>query len=210
MQRRKFIMALGGAVTGAPFAAPAQQATGRLYKIGYLGPATRELHLTKAFEDGLRSLGYRIGENVVIEYRFANEEMERLPTLAADLVRFGVDIIVAAYNPMTVAAMQATTRSDMAWSRPSTVPSWYRACAGASTVDSASSANTKSPPAVRVALIAPPCPRSTATPYSALKTIRVQRRSWERFLTNITPSWTSATSERPSSSVPWPATVASG
>ncbi len=69
MQRRKFIMALGGAVASAPFAARAQQATGRLYKIGYLGPASRELHLTKAFEDGLRSLGYRIGENVVIEYR---------------------------------------------------------------------------------------------------------------------------------------------
>ena len=86
MQRRKFIMALGGAVASAPFAARAQQATGRLYKIGYLGPASRELHLTKAFEDGLRSLGYRIGENVVIEYRFANGEMERLPANAADVV----------------------------------------------------------------------------------------------------------------------------
>src|SRR5438132_8660426 len=109
MQRRKFIMALGGAVASAPLAARAQQATGRLYKIGYLGPASRELHLTKAFEDGLRSLGYRIGENVVIEYRFANEEMERLPTLAADLVRLGVDVIVTGANPNTVAAMKATT-----------------------------------------------------------------------------------------------------
>src|SRR5712672_407710 len=110
MQRRKFIMALGGAVASAPFAARAQQATGRLYKIGYLGPASRELHLTKAFEDGLRSLGYRIGENVVIEYRFANEEMERLPANAADVVRLGVDIIVATgTNPNTIAAMKATT-----------------------------------------------------------------------------------------------------
>src|SRR4051794_5142448 len=98
MQRRKFIMALGGAVTGGPLAAHAQQATGRFYKIGYLGPASREPHLTKAFEDGLRSLGYRVGENVVIEYRFANKEMEWLPTLAADLVRFGVDVIVAGSN----------------------------------------------------------------------------------------------------------------
>ena len=109
MQRRKFIMALGGAVASAPFAARAQQATGRLYKIGYLGPASRELHLTKAFEDGLRSLGYRVGENVVVEYRFANEEMERLPTLAVDLVRLGVDIIVTGINLITVAAMKATT-----------------------------------------------------------------------------------------------------
>ena len=52
------------------------------------------IHLSKAFEEGLRSLGYRIGENVVIEYRFANGEMERLPALAADLVRLGVDVIV--------------------------------------------------------------------------------------------------------------------
>jgi putative ABC transport system substrate-binding protein len=58
---------------------------------------------------GLWSLGYRIGENVVIEYRFANGEMERLPALAADLVRLGVDIIVAIGNPNTVAAMKATT-----------------------------------------------------------------------------------------------------
>jgi putative ABC transport system substrate-binding protein len=84
------------------------RATGRFYKIGYLGPASREPHLTKAFEDGLRSLGYRVGENVVVEYRFANEDMERLPTLAAGLVRLGVDIIVAGSNA-TVAAMRATT-----------------------------------------------------------------------------------------------------
>jgi putative ABC transport system substrate-binding protein len=108
MQRRKFIMALGGAAASAPFAARAQQATGRLYKIGYLGPASRELHLTKAFEDSLGSLGYRVGENVVIEYRFANEEIERLPALAADLVGLGVDIIIAGSNA-TVVAMKATT-----------------------------------------------------------------------------------------------------
>ena len=67
------------------------------------------LHLIKAFEEGLRSLGYRVGENVAIEYRFANGEMERLPALAADLVRLGVDVIVSGANPNTVAAMKATT-----------------------------------------------------------------------------------------------------
>ena len=73
--------------------------------------ASREqtLPFIKAFEEGLRSLGYRVGENVVIEYRFANGEMERLPALAADLVRLGVDIIVTGFNPITVAAMKATT-----------------------------------------------------------------------------------------------------
>jgi putative ABC transport system substrate-binding protein len=63
-----------------------------------------------AFEDGLRSLGYRAGDNVVIEYRFADGQMERLPALAADLVQLGVDVIVATgINPSTVAAMKATT-----------------------------------------------------------------------------------------------------
>jgi putative ABC transport system substrate-binding protein len=54
-------------------------------------------------------LGYRIGENVTIEYRFANGDMDRLPALAADLVRIGVDVILAASNPATVATMTATT-----------------------------------------------------------------------------------------------------
>jgi len=65
--------------------------------------------LTKAFEEGLRSLGYLIGENVVIEYRFAGGEMERVPALAADVVRLGVDVIVTGADPNTVAAMKATT-----------------------------------------------------------------------------------------------------
>ena len=82
MKRREFITLVGGAAI-LPLAARAQQPAGRVYRVGYLAPASRELHLTKAFEDGLRNLGYRIGENVVIEHRFVNDEMERLPTLAA-------------------------------------------------------------------------------------------------------------------------------
>jgi ABC-type uncharacterized transport system substrate-binding protein len=111
MQRRKFIMALGGAAAGWPIAALAQQPAGRVYRVGYLSIASREqtLHLIKAFEEGLRSLGYRVGENVVIEDRFANGEVERLPALAADLVRLGVDVIVTGVNASTVAAMKATT-----------------------------------------------------------------------------------------------------
>ena len=67
------------------------------------------LHLFTAFEERLRSLGYRVGENVATEYRFADGKMERLPALAADLVRLGVDVIVTGANPNTVAAMKATT-----------------------------------------------------------------------------------------------------
>src|SRR5258705_13830769 len=67
----------------------------------------------KAFEEGLRSLGYRVGENVVIEYRFANGELERLPALAADLIRLRVDIIVSGNNVNTVAVMKATTTNPI-------------------------------------------------------------------------------------------------
>jgi putative ABC transport system substrate-binding protein len=112
MKRREFITLLGGTAAAWPLAARAQQPAGRVYRIGYQSIASREqtLPFIKAFEDGLRSLGYRVGENVVIEYRFADGQMERLPALAADLVRLGVDIIVATgTNPSTVAAMKATT-----------------------------------------------------------------------------------------------------
>src|SRR5437899_3782135 len=111
MKRREFIVTLGGAAIAWPLVARAQQPAGRVYRLGYLAITSRErsLHLMKAFEEGLRRLGYRVGENVVIEYRFANGEMERLPALAADLVRLGVDVIVTGANPNTVAAMKATT-----------------------------------------------------------------------------------------------------
>jgi putative ABC transport system substrate-binding protein len=111
VKRRAFIMALGGAAATWPLAVRAQQPAGRVYRVGYFAITSREqqLHLVKAFEEGLRSLGYRVGENVVIEYRFADGEMGRLPALATDLVGLGVDIIVSGNNVTTVAAMKATT-----------------------------------------------------------------------------------------------------
>ena len=112
MKRREFITLFGGTTAMWPFAARAQQPTGRVYRIGYLSVSSRGQapHLIKAFEDGLRSLGYRVGENVAIEYRFADAQMERLPALAAELVQLDVDIIIASgSNPSAVAAMNATT-----------------------------------------------------------------------------------------------------
>ena len=111
MRRREFITLLGGAAATWPLATSAQQPAGRISRVGYLGIPSREqaLHLIKAFEERLRSLGYRDGDNVAIEYRFANGELERLPALAAELVRLGADVIVASSNPGTVAAMKATT-----------------------------------------------------------------------------------------------------
>jgi putative ABC transport system substrate-binding protein len=110
MRRRDFITLLGGGAATWPLASHAQQPAGRVSRIGYLSLASRERtpHYVDAFEDGLRRLGYRVGANVTIEYRFANGEMDHLPALAAELVRLGVDIIIAGSNPSTVAAVTAT------------------------------------------------------------------------------------------------------
>jgi putative ABC transport system substrate-binding protein len=111
MKRREFVALVGGAVASWPLAARAQQPAGRVSRVGYLAIQSREqqIHLSKAFEEGLRSLGYRVGENVVIEYRYADGQLERPPANAADLVRLGVDVLVTGANPNTVAAMKATT-----------------------------------------------------------------------------------------------------
>jgi putative ABC transport system substrate-binding protein len=111
MRRREFITLLGGTAASAPFAARAQQPAGRVYRVGYLagGSQPTQLHFIKAFEEGLRSLGYRVGKNIVIEYRFADGEVQRLPALAADMVRLGVDVIVSGNSVSTAAAMKATS-----------------------------------------------------------------------------------------------------
>ena len=111
MRRREVITLLGGAAATLPLAAWAQRPAGRVYRVGYLGIPSREQapHLIKAFEEGLRSFGYHVGQDVAIEYRFADSQMERLPALAADLVRLGVDVIVIVSVPSIVAAMKATT-----------------------------------------------------------------------------------------------------
>src|SRR4051794_19585142 len=63
---------------------------------------------TDGFREGLRELGYVEGKNIVIEYRYAEGKLERLPTLAADLVRLKVDVIVTAVSSSTLSAKEAT------------------------------------------------------------------------------------------------------
>lgn len=111
MQRRDFIRLLVGAAATWPLAAHAQQPAGRVYRVGYLAGGSRQTqpHLIKAFDEGLRSLGYRVGQNIVIEYGFADGEVQRLPALAANMVRLGVDAIVSGNNLSTAAAMKATS-----------------------------------------------------------------------------------------------------
>jgi len=115
MRRREFIMLLGGAVATWPVAARAQQQPGRVYRVGWLALGSRELqlHLIKAFEEGLRSLGYRVGENLLIEYRFADGDMDRVPALVAELVQLGVDIVTTGSNQVTVAVMKAATTTPI-------------------------------------------------------------------------------------------------
>ena len=93
----------------APLAAEAQPA-GKVYRIGclHLGPREPSAHLLKALEEGLRELGYVQGQNLVIEYRFADGKAERLADLAAELVRLKPDVIIASLNPVIAAVKRAT------------------------------------------------------------------------------------------------------
>jgi putative ABC transport system substrate-binding protein len=107
MDRRIFIAAVAGAVVTAPFAAEAQSVA-KKYRIGWLMPEVIEDH-SRAFRDALRALGYIEGQTVEYETRSADGDLDRLPRLAAELVRSRVDVIVAGTTPAILAARQATT-----------------------------------------------------------------------------------------------------
>src|SRR2546426_9320178 len=94
----------------APLAAQGQQ-TGKLYRIGFLGNSTAalEAHLVGPFREGLRELGYVEGQNIVIEYRWAEGKYERFPALIAELLAQKVELIVTAGTPASLAVKKATT-----------------------------------------------------------------------------------------------------
>ena len=106
--RRKFLT-VAAALLGAPFAANSQP-RGKMYRIGYIQTAAPNemAGLDKALDEGLRELGYMEGRNIVFERRFAGGKQERLPDLAAELVRLNVDVIVTGGNPVIAAVKQAT------------------------------------------------------------------------------------------------------
>jgi putative ABC transport system substrate-binding protein len=109
MRRRNFITLLGGAAAAWPRAARAQQ-VGKVHRIGFLAndptiPATTP---GAAFREGLRESGFIDGQNIVIEWRFAEGRVDVMSELAAQLVRLGVDLIVASANAAILAAKQAT------------------------------------------------------------------------------------------------------
>ena len=108
MNRRAFIAVLGG-VAAWPLAARAQQSQ-KVARLGFLGAesATGYANQLGGFRQGLIDLGYIEGTTVVIEYRWAEGKIARLPELAVELVRSNVDVIVAHGTPGILAAKQAT------------------------------------------------------------------------------------------------------
>ena len=108
MRRREFITLLGSTAVMWPFASPAQQAA-KLWRIGLLSPAlSGQSDNLKAFRQGLDDLGYIDGKNIQFERRAAGGNLDRLPALAAELVRTDVDVILAESSFAVEAARAAT------------------------------------------------------------------------------------------------------
>jgi ABC-type uncharacterized transport system substrate-binding protein len=110
MRRREFITLVGGTAATWPMAARAQQ-PGKVARIGFLGSASASgsADRVEALRAGLRDRGYHEGQNISIEFRWAEGDYNRLPVLAAELVQLNIDILITHGTPGILAAKRATT-----------------------------------------------------------------------------------------------------
>jgi putative ABC transport system substrate-binding protein len=110
MRRREFITLLGGATAAWPLAARAQQAN-KIWRMGILDTATRELNSANmdVFLKRLREFGYVEGQNLIVEYRSADGRNERLPDLVSQLIRLNPDVAVVRGTPEVLAVKNGTS-----------------------------------------------------------------------------------------------------
>ncbi len=110
-QRRNLLIAFGASALAAPLRSLAQQPAAKIPVIGYMSPVVPQNNSDsrlEAFRQGLRDLGYVEGQNVRLVVRWGEGKLERMPALAAELVRLKVDVLLAATSPSVLAARQAT------------------------------------------------------------------------------------------------------
>ena len=109
--RRAFVASVAWGLAALPVAARARPPSAKISRVGFLGVASAAAFTSRveAFRTGLREIGYAEGKNLVIEFRWADGNYDRLPDLAADLVRLKVDVLVTSGTPGTLAAKRATT-----------------------------------------------------------------------------------------------------